>query len=488
MKIGNLFLQIGIKADTATLNRVNDSFKSMRRAVTEVQVAFAAAVYGLDRFISGTIDGVTALQSLNQQTGLSIDLIQKWQQAGQRSNLALTAESIANSIGNLQKNIASIRLGQGNISPFQLLGIDIGSKDAFGVLDQLRENIKGIPTDIASNLISQLGLDANFISILKLSNEEFAKLSQHSLLGKAGRAAVMAAGFAVRNLKLNLQQLKDQAVAKLAPVLNNTIGKFLDWFNKNSDKVVAAIVSIVNAIRSFASALGNALSIAQNFLENILGFENGIKALAIAFGALTLSFRPLLLGLFLIIALLDDIRVWSKGGKSLFGGFYDAMARLGKTLKPIGDIFKGFKESITDAFNFDEKTEKNIDKVNGLFSGAQGTLQGAALGAIAGFLTGGVGGAARGAVVGGGAGLFADVIEDVIEFEKNLLDQYGKKRIGGRVVDNETFRNYQQNQSGATINNNVEINVSGTGDPRAVGQSVHDEYKRSQNILNNGGI
>lgn len=487
MKIGELFLQIGIKADTATLNRVNESFRSMRRAVTEIQVAFAAAVYGLDRFVSGTVDGVTALQSLNAQTGLSIDLIQKWQQAGQKSNLALTAESIASSIGNLQKNLAAIKLGQGDVSPFQLLGIDINNRDAFGVLEQIRKNIGGLPNDIASNLISQLGLDPNFISILRLSNEEFEKLGRNSMLGKGGRAAVMATGLAIRNLKLNLQQLKDQAVAKLAPVLNDMIQKFFVWMNKNSGKIVTTIVSIVNAIRSFSSALGNALSIAQKFIEDTIGMQNGIKALTIVFGALALSFRPVLLGLFLIIGLLDDIQIWSKGGKSLFGDFYSSIAKLGKNLKPLMDAFKGFKDTVKEAFDFDEKTEKNLDKLNSFFNGAKEALQGAAIGALIGFLTGGAGGAIKGAAIGGGVDIFAQIIAG----QKALLDQFGKKRIGDTVVDNETFRKARENQGiekSRIINNNVNIQVDGSSDPKSTAKAVSDELKNSQNVLNNGGF
>jgi hypothetical protein len=43
------------------------------------------------------------LENINQQTGLSIDLLQKWQKAGQLSNLAVSADQISGSIVALQK-------------------------------------------------------------------------------------------------------------------------------------------------------------------------------------------------------------------------------------------------------------------------------------------------------------------------------------------------------------------------------------------------
>lgn len=476
MNIGELFLKIGIKADTQAVSRINAGFKDMRGILTEIQIAFAAAVYGLDKFISGTVNGVAALQNLNQQTGLSIDLIQKWQQAGQLSNLALTADAIANSIGNLQKNLSAIKLGQGNVSPFQLLGIDVNNKDAFGVLDELRDRVKGLEPGIASNLIQQLGLDPAMISVLKLTNEQFEKLSKNSFLGKGGRAAVLAAGFAVKEVKLRLEQLKDLVVAKLAPALSRILNDFFKWIAKNQGQIIGAITSIVNAIKSFVSAFGNAIDLAARFIDGVTGMQNGIKILAGAFAFLTLSFRPVLFGLFAIIALLDDIRVWQLGGKSLFGDFYSAMARISKELKPIKDLFVGFKDAISEAFGFDDKTENKIEKLSGLLQNIKEVGASAGFGAILGFLKGGIGGAIKGAALFAGG----DILGQFIEYQKSIYDQ-GKVSHG--------------NLAPKVMNQINNFNIhSSNADGNTIGSGAYKEAVKQQDLMDtndsigNGGI
>lgn len=121
--IGELFIELGVKADTETLKNVGNSIKGLRTNLLLVGAAFTGAIVGLDRFVNSSLKGVLALQNLNQQTGLSIEKLQQFQQAGQLSNLALNSDQIAQSIGNVQRSLAEISLGGGNLAPFQLLGI-----------------------------------------------------------------------------------------------------------------------------------------------------------------------------------------------------------------------------------------------------------------------------------------------------------------------------------------------------------------------------
>jgi hypothetical protein len=174
--------------------------------------------------------------------------LQRWQQAGQLSNLALSADTIAQSIGNLQRNLTSLKiLGEGNAAPFKRLGINIDDT-AFGVLEQLRESIKGIDPSVVTNLIGQMGLDAGFVNILRLTNKEFEQLSRNSFLSKGQRDSIASVGFAMKELTLRFQAFKNQAVAKLAPELNKLIYQFFGWLNKNGSKVIATISSLVTIL------------------------------------------------------------------------------------------------------------------------------------------------------------------------------------------------------------------------------------------------
>lgn len=321
--LGELFISLGIKADEASLKRIDNGIKSLRNGAFALSAAFTGAVYGLNKFVDGSLQGVVALQNLSNQTGLAIEGLQKWQQAGQLSNLAISAEQIAGSIGNVQKNLAQIRMGQGNLAPFQLLGIDVMGQDAFGVLDQLRNSIQGLDSATATNLITQIGLTPDFINLLRLSRKEFEALSENTFLNKKQREEIDKVGTSIKALQLRMGALKDQAVAKIAPLLNDLVQDFFKWLSDNGDKIVNTMSDFAKGFAMFTQAIGNAFSVLTGFLSNITGMESGTKALAIAFGALTLAMRPMLLGFTALLLVLDDIAVFQRGGESLIGSFFD---------------------------------------------------------------------------------------------------------------------------------------------------------------------
>jgi hypothetical protein len=335
--IGELFIELGVKADTSAISKVGAGIKSLRSNLLLVAGAFTGAVVGLDRFVDSALKGVVALQNINAQTGLSIEKLQQFQQAGQLSNLALSADQIAQSIGNVQKNLANIRIGQGNIAPFQLFpGVDVAGADVFDIMEQIRDNIHELDPAIATNLITQMGLTPDFINLLKLSRKEFEALSDNTFLSKSQRADIDKVGTSIKALTLRFKALKDQAVAKIAPQLNELVQQFFKWLKDNGDKIVRVIESMARGFANFASAVGNAFALTSRFLENIIGLENGIKILAIAFSFLTLSFSPFLAGLAAIILLLDDIAVFRRGGKSVIGELVKAFEELPDFAKILG--------------------------------------------------------------------------------------------------------------------------------------------------------
>jgi len=358
MKIGDLFIALGLKVDQAKLARFNKGINNLQRDVITLKAAFIAGAFALDRFVDGTVKGSVSLQNLSNQTGLAIDKLQRLNQVGQLADLTLNADAISQSVGNLERNLAAIRLGQGDIAPFQLLGIDPAGKDAFQVLDQLRESIKGLSPAVATNLIQQLGLTPQFINILKLSRKEFEALSENTFLNKNQRENIIRLGTAITGLRLRFKALKDQAVAKLTPLLIEMVDKFFKWMRDNGDKITDTIAGLARGITLFVQAIGRSVGLLGEFIEKLLGVENGIKIIAVAIAgllaAVLIGFKRLgRLALFgIIIGFLEDIAVWHKGGESAFGGVYDTIAEgfeaavfwaknLLDSLKGIQDFFSG---------------------------------------------------------------------------------------------------------------------------------------------------
>lgn len=333
--IGKLVLTIGANLAESDFKKAESAFKSLRSNALLISGAATGALYGVQKFVQGTIDGAVQISNMNQQLGLSISELNKWSQAAQLSNLGISAEEAMGSIGNLQKQLTQLQTFGGDLTAFSWAGINIKGKDAFQVLEDLRENIKGMDDAKATNLIQKMGLSPNMLSVLRLSNAEFNKLSQNKFLSPNQYATIVKLGQTIQKLTLHFKALKDQAVAKIAPVLTKLINDFFGWMEKNGDKVMDTLAGIAKFFTDFGTAVGRATGLLANFFERTLGVQNGLKVLAVIIGALALSFAPVLLGLGLIIGFLDDIAVWKAGGDSLFGGLYDGIAKLYNILNPV---------------------------------------------------------------------------------------------------------------------------------------------------------
>ncbi len=369
MKIGDLFVALGIKADQEGLARFNAGINNLKRDIGLVTTAFIGATLAVDRFVDGTIKGTVNLQNFQNQTGIAIEKLQRLQQAGQLADLTLTPDAIAQSVNNLQKSIIDItKLGKGNFRPFQLLGIDPTSGDAFDIIDQIRDRIRGLDPAIATNLIQELGLSPQFINILRLTREEMEKMSENTFLSPRQRNLVLQAGTAMTKLKLTLKALKDQAVAKLAPILTQITEKFFLWVRDNGSKVSDALTSIATAMTSFVEAASTAVGFLSKLLEKFLGFDNGLKIIIAGLGLLAVALLPFskwLLAISAIVLVLEDIAVFMRGGDSLIGFFVDKAISHFKRLKEvIGDKLLSIKNFVIDtATNIADSISQIFDAV-----------------------------------------------------------------------------------------------------------------------------
>jgi hypothetical protein len=286
MNIAELFLLLGIKADIAAIRKIYSTVTELKGGLKGVAQAATLAIYGIDKFTSQTIRATAEIQNLNAQTGLSIEKLQAYGKAASIINPVISIEKAQNSIANLQRNIDAIKMGEGNISPFQLLGIETRGKDAFQVIDEIRQATKGMPNGIATNLISQTGLDPAFYKVLKASREEFDRLSKNNFLSRKQREDVMQLSKAINELKINMVSLKDNAVATIAQPLTNLIVGFTEMKKAISDS------------------------------------KSAITILTGAGVLLTRAWLPFILGVGTIAIALEDMATFFAGGESFTGKIF----------------------------------------------------------------------------------------------------------------------------------------------------------------------
>lgn len=317
--IGELFIALGFKVDDSKLKSFDGGVKTLGKNLIKVPVIAAAAAFAIDRFAASAFNAAVALQNFNNQTGLLESKLRQFQVAGQLSDISLSADQVTASVSNLQKNLTDISLGGGNISPFQMLGVSVVGKDAFQVIEDIRENIKGLSPALATSLISQTGLDPKFINILRLSNEEFAKLGNQYILSDKANKDLVDLGTAFTNLKLALTFFKNQVVVLISKPLIG-LAKSIQKMTGNLTKGVIAFRKMTGSSKPLARAL---------------------QFLTLLFTGMAVAMFPVTATLAGLLLLLEDFAVFAQGGDSAIGFLLDK-------LKEIPDTLMGMFKSIRD--------------------------------------------------------------------------------------------------------------------------------------------
>lgn len=296
-----------IQADTAELRKLSTE----QRLETQVQreadrqrqistanlrsfiVKVAAVSYAISRLTAQTRQHALAYRDFAFQTGMPLKNLQQFEAAAAQVAPNLTGERIASELTNLQQNLTNIEFGQGNIFPYQLLGISATTKDATQIVNGLRNAIQGLSNARAINLIERMGLSRDWLYILRMSREEFSKITAVMLSPQQiQRTTQMALAF--NKLKFSLANFRDQLVALNATSLN-------DLFN--------SVTNIADALSRWFKEEPNA----KRFFDSIV----------IGLSAIWLRAHPIIAALTAIATLFEDWWVAKQGGESLFGWGFD---------------------------------------------------------------------------------------------------------------------------------------------------------------------
>lgn len=474
-KIGEFFAELGFNVKDEGLKKLNSGIESFSKKIVLLQTAIVASGVAMSKITNNIALGVAQLEKFAQNTGLAIDKLEKWQEAGQKIDITLNKENITNSIASLQKNLDEIKFGRGNIGAFQILGIEIGNKDAFQVLEDIRDRIQGLNGTEVRNLVEKMGLDASFVQLLKTSRSEFERLGEQTRLSSSQRGGLLQFGKQVKTLELNFIALKNQIASALAPSLTQFFTSLNKFIKNNSQNIVRGSRAIYNAIGQVISIFKTTLNIFQDFFGKEAGFIAFAAVLAKTFSPLKKLFSPMIIFFGLLIGLLDDIATWKAGGDSLFGDFYDAIDTLMDKLKPVYDLITKIRKEffggvLGEEVNGDATSGKSDspEARNSLKNIGSSTLQGAAIGAGIGKMVGPVG-MGGGALFGALLGFFGGMIK---ERNENLVWQEREASQLERAYADRGLTPPQTNNKTEVVNN-MSFNIK-SENPKEVANEVYN--------------
>lgn len=250
-------------------------------------VGISAAAYAVTKLTQQTRDRVMAYRDYAFQTGMPLKNLQKLEAAAAQVAPGLTGERIAGELTNLQQNLTNIEFGEGNIFPYQLLGISANTKDATKIVDGLRNAISKLDNVRAMNLIGRMGLSRDWLYVLRMTREEMEKIEAVMLSDKQTNA-VIDMSLAFNKLKFSFSNMRDQLVA-----LNSQ--KLTDFTNN--------LTAAANAISLWAKEAPEAAAV--------------FDVLAGGVAAFMLRAHPFIAALTAILLLIEDYMVARVHGKSL---------------------------------------------------------------------------------------------------------------------------------------------------------------------------
>lgn len=468
MNIVELFARIGLKTDEGKAKSFHRAMTTVKMGLIATTAVAAGTALAIRKITSDAMASAVAFKQFEVETGASAQQLQKWQAVAEQTNQ--TAESVTSAIKAIVSNQEKIKLGQGNISGYQMLGID-PRQDPFKILEDLREKSKGLSDGMKKNILSQIGVGAGLLQTLNLTRKQFDEM--------AGRAWIISPQ-AIKTLNETksamdlagraVNYMKAQIAVGLSPQIRKITKDFQAWMKVNEKGIIEGFKKGFKYITMFVKAVYNAGSAINRIVSSTIGWEIAIKGLLGVFlllnSALLLSPIGLIAaGFILLVAVMDDLYTYSKGGKSLFGEFMKSFPELEETLKGFFSIMKETYELLKKFSSGDALSVKNITKDWG------------ALGEVVSF------------------------VQDKLKARRDIFKKHNIPipTMSDAILGIGPFRNFLKSSpdkdfsklfseiiskiTGGTVNqsNEINVNITGAGDPVAVGDAAAKSIQRSIN-------
>lgn len=370
-----------IKKNFADKVRI-DNLKKSEGAIKANIAAFKGAAAGITAFIGVAITAYTVIDRMasafaqaNQKmitfqrtTGISFSSLNKYASASASVNYNATIEGTAQSMQRVAQNLWDIRMGRGDISPYQELAY-VGGR-AFNpmgmsveqVIENVREAIKGVDDLQATNIITRMGFSPDDLLMLRMSRKEFEQIN-NLFLSPEQREAMNLYALNLKKIQLEYQKITDLAVLDIAEpfiqlsqfILNcyKGIVNFTKGWIKLQKLVYnfSGIKHLVDLIKAIPKIIDNIIQGTKSFIQGLIETHEKLKPI--------LSILKIIAET--IFLPIEDFVGYLTGKDSLIGRALEGLSKI--------DLFGNWKEQfesseIKEFFNIIKEgmeTLKNLD-------------------------------------------------------------------------------------------------------------------------------
>lgn len=341
MKIGELFVKIGIKGGKESISKM----KGLMKTTLATKAAMLGTVVALAKMSQEARRFAMNMEVFQANTGLSGQMLQKMSYQAAQAGVSL--DNLGATLQHIQKMSTQIAFGEGNIKPFQMLGID-PHQDPVKILNQIGQAIRKYQNEPAKirEIVDGFGISNELYYMLLQSQTE--ELEEQFLLKQKDQQTLV---------KLNKEWYK------------------LWWYVKQISIKLQGFLAhialpIVKAVLRIVKYFGKILIAVTDAVEASTALQKALAIIAILAAVIFAWFSPLT-ALFIGIALvLEDIYGYFTGKDSITGRLIEWI-KSGEIIKAIfmtiGDIIRSISNMI-----FGNKFTKPISNLLGIASGVSG--------------------------------------------------------------------------------------------------------------------
>lgn len=387
MNIGELLVRIGAIGDSKKVkdfqkavrdagkaienfdkgtNKSNEKTKKFTKNIQSLAIALSGAITvlgttytALDKLTSSLREQNVAWLNLTRQSNLSLETFQKWGNVGKVAGI----DNLTDQIADLEQKIYKAKLLGEGYEGWALAGIMPNNVE--GVMEQLRQRVKGLDNTQSKFLLEKMGLDPRLITVLRMERSELERMQQisnkYSLKGYE-REDIEKMRREIEIVQIKLQYFKDKFALALLPIferLAKSIANLTDLaytlWDRFSDlfKIIALVVTGVGIKNGSFAKFGKGIDKLLLRLPIVGRYLGGISKLL---GRISWQITAVLA----VFALLEDLSVFLQGGDSLIGDIVNWFKEIGESFKEgfanlgKGNIWEGLEgigKTLVKVFN-----------------------------------------------------------------------------------------------------------------------------------------
>lgn len=233
-KVGELFLDLGIKGAEKTVGAVMGAKKALQEVGStslETKAAIVGAMYALQRLFAASGAMGTGLTNFNALTGLSAKQLQQWQFAARQAGVA--NEEFTGSVKSVQNAMTNMLLGKGAPEGLAMVANKVGfdakrARDTFYVLQQLQKFAMQSPPDVGNAVLKSFGLGEGTISAMRRGMFNPAAFAKAPTYGDNEIKQLDRANIAWSNLATKIEMAFGRFNARHGGQLVSDISKIVD--------------------------------------------------------------------------------------------------------------------------------------------------------------------------------------------------------------------------------------------------------------------